>query len=212
MYLIDKTYFANKYQIDNILESNSGVSSKLDAYIETYVIDFLQKLLGAVDFEDLDSNIENGALNSDAPQRWKDLINGQTYTSNGQTYVWKGLLYTNGSVKRSLLTNYVYCMILADLETNNGKIVLNAKNVITNVPRTHFVNVWNELAVEFQHCNDLYNFMPTYFIDGVPFKDYYNDKKGNGYVTLSEFLNYRKSDFEKTNLTFIEAVNRLNLG
>lgn len=211
MYLIDNTYFKNKYQIDGILESANGVSSKLDAYIDNCVVEFLQTLLGAVDFEDLNSNIENGVLDENAPQRWLDFVNGTTYTKNGKDYVWKGLIYTNGSVKRSLLTNYVYCQIIADLETNNGTAVIETKNVVKSVMRSQFVTIWNELAEQFNSfCNQ--STATVTYIDGVPFYDYYGNTEDNGYVTMATFLKDHEEDYANVNLTFVQPQNRFDLG
>lgn len=210
MYLIDNTYFKNKYEIENVLESNSGVASKLDDYIETYVIEFLQKLFGAVDFEELNSNITAGVLDVGAPQKWLNFVNGETYTENGKTLVWRGLVHLNGSVKRSLLTNYIYCKIIADLQTNNGQATLEAKNVINNVMRSQYVNTWNELAKEFQCQNGVNGVYSE--INGVPFYDYYGSDTGSGYVTLSQYLTHKNNDFENTNLNFVQFQNRLNLG
>lgn len=210
MYLIDNTYFKNKYQIDGILESQSGVSTKLTAYIDNFVVEFLQKLLGAVDFEDLNSNITDGVLDSGAPQKWLDFVNGASYTDNGKTYVWRGLLYLNGSVKRSLLTNYVYCQIIADLETKNGTAVMETKNVVKSVMRSQFVNVWNELAEQFDVCNNIIGNVS--YIDGVPFYDYYGGSEGNGYVTMAKFLIDNKANYENVNLFIREYQNRFDLG
>lgn len=211
MYLIDNTYFVNKYQIDGILESNNGVSQKLNDYIENFVIDFLQTLLGAVNFTELDSFITDGVLDDNAPQEWKDLVNGKTYQKNGKTYVWKGLVYLKGSQKRSLLTNYIFCKIIADIETNNGLATISTKNAVKGVPRSHFVNVWNELCeqvgvmpIEHRRYTLTYHF-------GVPVYDYF--VKGcneNGYVTLFQYL--KDFDFEGVNYGFLEFMNRLDIG
>lgn len=210
MYLIDNTYFKHKYQIDGILESASGVSTKLDAYIDVYVREFLQKLFGAVSFEDLNSNITAGVLKSDAPQKWVDFVNGVTYTDNGKTYVWKGLLHLNGSIKRSLLTNYVYCKIIADLETNNGTSVIDSKNVVKGVMRSHYVSVWNELAEQFGQCNNIVGNVS--YVNGIPFYDYYGNSEGNGYATMAKFLIDHRVNYENVNLYFVEVQNRFDLG
>lgn len=211
MYLIDNTYFKNKYQIDGILESQSGASLKLNAYIENYVIEFLQKLFGAVDFEDLNSNITDGVLEDDAPQKWLDFVNGVTYTKDGKDYVWKGLLYQNGSVKRSLLTNYVFCKVIADLETGNGKNVIQTKNVQQQTMRSHFVTIWNELAEQFNSfCNNQIGTVT--YIHGVPFYDYYGMGEDNGYVTMATFLKDHEEDYANVNLTFVQPQNRFDLG
>ena len=204
MYLIDKTYFTNKYEIEQILEIDSKNAVTLNAYIEDYVVEFLQTLLGAADFTDLNNSIENGALKDDAPQRWKDLVNGCTYDDK----FWKGLIYQNGSVKRSLLTAYVYCKIIADLEANNGRAVIQTKNVKVNVMRSQFVSVWNEVASQFLQYSE--NGI-LQFVDGVPFYDYYQPAIGDGYVTLSQFLNDKSDVYTKTNLCFIEPINRLDV-
>ena len=154
MYLIDKTYFRNKLQISGLYDGNNGLETKLDDYISIYVIDFLQKLLG-VDFEDLKANITDGVLDAGAPQKWLDLINGKTYTKDGKDYVWKGLLYQNGSVKLSILANVVYCSLMHDLATGNGQISVDVKSSRMLVPRKNYVEVWNEIANQFNQSVDL---------------------------------------------------------
>lgn len=198
MYLINKTYFKNDLELP-VFDSNTGVSEKADDYIQIYVVDFLQKLLGSVDFEELNSNIVDGALSITAPQRWKDLVNGKSYEKDGKTYFWKGLLYQNGTVKLSILTNIVYCRLMVDLHTGNGKNVINVKNSLQLVPGRNFRNAWNEIALQLNYslpCRPKIS-----YVDGVRFTDYYaSGNQNNNYSSLADFLNDFKEVYENVNL------------
>jgi len=209
MYLIDKTYFRNKLQINGLYDSNNGIETKLDDYISIYVIDFLQKLLG-VDFEDLKANITDGVLASGAPQKWLDLVNGKTYTKDGKTYIWKGLLYQNGSVKLSILANVVYCSLMHDLATGNGQISVDVKSSRMLVPRKNYVEVWNEIANQFNQSVDLQPKIS--FINGVRFTDYYGGLSDNGYRTLTDFLIDFEENYPNVNICLgYEIINSFDL-
>ena len=209
MYLIDKTYFRNKLQVSGLYDGNNGLEKKLDDYISIYVIDFLQKLLG-VDFEDLKANITDGVLDTGAPQKWLDLINGKTYTKDGKTYIWKGLLYQNGSVKLSILANVVYCNLIHDLVTGNGQISVDVKSSRMLLPRKNYIEVWNEIANQFNQSVDLQPKIS--FINGVRFTDYYGGLSDNGYRTLSDFLIDFEEDYQNVNLCLgYEIINSFDL-
>ena len=209
MYLIDKTYFRNKLQVSGLYDGNNGIETKLDDYISIYVIDFLQKLLG-VYFEELKANITDGVLDAGAPQKWLDLINGKTYTKDGKTYIWKGLLYQNGSVKLSILANVVYCNLIHDLVTGNGQISVDVKSSRMLVPRKNYVEVWNEIANQFNQSVDLQPKIS--FINGVRFTDYYGGLSDNGYRTLSDFLIDFEYDYPNVNICLgYEIINSFDL-
>lgn len=209
MYLIDKTYFRNKLQISGLYDGNNGLETKLDDYISIYVIDFLQKLLG-VDFEEINTNIVSGVLEPTAPQRWLDLVNGKTYTKDGKDYVWKGLLYQNGSVKLSILANVVYCNLIHDLVTGNGQISVDVKSSRMLLPRKNYIEVWNEIANQFNQSVDLQPKIS--FINGVKFTDYYGGLSDNGYRTLSDFLIDFEEDYQNVNLCLgYEIINSFDL-
>lgn len=209
MYLIDKTYFRNKLQISGLYEANNGIETKLNDYISIYVIDFLQKLLG-VDFEDLKANITDGVLGTGAPQKWLDLVNGKSYTKDGKTYIWKGLLYQNGSVKLSILANVVYCNLIHDLVTGNGQISVDVKSSRMLVPRKNYIEVWNEIANQFNQSVDLQPKIS--FIRGVKFTDYYGGLSDNGYRTLTDFLIDFEEDYPNVNLCLgYEIINSFDL-
>ena len=209
MSLIDKTYFRNKLQINSLYDGNNGLETKLNDYISIYVIDFLQKLLG-VDFEELNTNITDGVLDTGAPQRWLDLVNGKTYTKDGKTYIWKGLIYQNGSVKLSILANVVYCNLIHDLVTGNGQMSVDVKSSRMLVPRKNYIEVWNEIANQFNQSVDLQPKIS--FINGVRFTDYYGGLSDNGYRTLSDFLIDFEEDYPNVNICLgYEIINSFDL-
>jgi len=209
MYLIDKTYLRNKLQISGLYDGNNGLETKLDDYISIYVIDFLQKLFG-VDFEELNTNIVSGVLKPTAPQRWLDLINGKTYTKDGKDYIWKGLLYQNGSVKLSILANVVYCNLIHDLVTGNGQISVDVKSSRMLLPRKNYIEVWNEIANQFNQSVDLQPIIS--FINGVKFTDYYGGLSDNGYRTLTDFLIDFEDDYPNVNICLgYEIINSFDL-
>ena len=209
MYLIDKTYFRNKLQVNGLYDGNNGLETKLDDYISIYVIDFLQKLLG-VDFEDLNTNIVSGVIEPNAPQRWLDLVNGKTYTKDGKDYVWKGLIYQNGSVKLSILANVVYCSLMHDLATGNGQISVDVKSSRMLVPRKNYIEVWNEIANQFNQSVDLQPKIS--FINGVRFTDYYGGLSDNGYRTLTDFLIDFEEEYPNVNICLgYEIINSFDL-
>ena len=209
MYLIDKTYFRNKLQINGLYDSNNGIEKKLDDYISIYVFEFLQKLLG-VDFEDLKANITDGVLDTGAPQKWLDLINGKAYNKDGKDYNWRGLLYQNGSVKLSILANVVYCNLIHDLVTGNGQMSVDVKSSRMLVPRKNYIEVWNEIANQFNQSVDLQPKIS--FIHGVRFTDYYGGLYDNGYRTLTDFLVDFEEDYPNVNLCLgYEIINSFDL-
>lgn len=197
MYLIDKTYFRNKLEIQGINDSNNGVATKLDDYIDLYVIDFLQSLFGVTDFEELNTNIVRGDLKTTAPQRWLDLVNGKTYTKDGLTKKWNGLIYKVGSVNKSILANVVFCKLFADLETNNGRFSIDVKSSIKNLPKSTYLEVWNEIAVNFLSNQD---YLPTItYKNGIKFCDWFG-QNNNNFVSLAQYLYDFETDFESLDL------------
>lgn len=145
MYLIDNTYFTGKYEIPSILEKQSGNAQTLNQFIDIEVPLFLQKVLGFHLFDELDSNINDGALISNAPQKWKDLVNGVIYNDNTQK--WNGLIYSINGYSMSLLTNYIWCKFLDDrnrIDGNGNANVIESANAKQGSLADQYMPIWNE--------------------------------------------------------------------
>ncbi|MGB0896887.1 MAG: hypothetical protein ACPGRW_06165 [Flavobacteriaceae bacterium] len=198
MYLIDSTYF-----IKDLIVPNKGVSldipnneESLDQYIDKYARQLLQNALGSVLFDELDSNITNGILDPGADQKWKDLVNGKSYTLSGTAYKWKGLLFTEGAFKGSILAQYTYYHWHLDQlsrMSRMGEVKGSAVNAQAVNSTSKSVKVWNQYIEMYQgYQSQGYTFS---YVNGVPFHDYFNTNNSSDYVCLLEFLIHNETDY-----------------
>ena len=193
MYLISATatYFKGQIAVSNLTEPNSSVGELLNVYIDERVRLLLQNLLGNVLFDDLDSNITNGVLDNDAPQKWKDFVNGVNYTIDGKTFVWGGV--------KELLAFFVYHEFKSDLLLKDDRI--QPKNVTVTNPNSHLVSVWNQFLSMYQSgtiCGCVRNY--SYVLN-------------NGYVSCLRYLLDKSTDFVDPNLYyFTNSPNSNSLG
>lgn len=211
--IIDETYFQKQYYVPNVDELNSRNKEDIRQYIETYVRLCLQDALGYVLFKDLEDNISNGNLNSDAPQKWLNLVNGVEYTKNGKTYYWKGLKYKEGAFKMSLLTPYVYYHWLKDNQSKVmgvGEVVLDAKNGINVNSTQRLVNTWNDFVRLYQEATYEYE-KTVYHYRGVKVTDYIGNSTNNNYVSLIKFLYDNDTDYPDAPLKCYKFENQLGL-
>lgn len=218
MYLIDFDYFIIDFQIPNLNEPNSDIANQLEIDIDRYSRELLQDCLGFDLFTLLDSNITNGNLNANAPQKFKDLVNGKTYQIDGKNKRWKGLIYTEGLYKSSLLTKYVYYHWLKNKVshlTGTGEKSIEATNTNSVNSTQRLVNVWNDFLIDYQGQDGCSQrslnsvFVSSY--NGVQFVDFYQNGNTNQFVSLIEFLQDNKTDFEGANLKIFEVKNQLGL-
>ena len=159
------SYFKGLTNISNAEDTapNSnllGNVSEAQLFLEEYERDVLTKSLGYSLYKDLKSNLEtlSGAtvetVKSSAAQKYKDLMSGKEYTIDGVLVHWRGLLFTEGALKRSLITYYTFFYFLeSDLSRHSG-IGLQTekgKNSKKADPRPKALRAWSkfyELTVE----------------------------------------------------------------
>lgn len=211
MYLIDGSYFIREYNVPNTTELQGNSSNNLEQYIDERCRLLLQKALGSELFANLDDNIESGVLDEDAPQKWKDLVNGTTYTKDGKDYTWKGLLQLDGTFKSSLLTPYVYYYWLKGNISSVlgvGEVVTNGKNA-TNVNSTQrLVEAWNDFLIQYQGNFSIKS--NVYIHNSVIIYDYYQN--GNSkYVNMLQFLKDNETDYPDATKEMFEFKNQLGL-
>jgi hypothetical protein len=209
MYLIDKTYFNGILNIPNIYEVNSDELNNLNKNIDKYARLFMQEFLGVELFIDFDSHLTGGVLNNNAPQKWKDLVNGVVYTINDKTFKWKGLIYTEGAINTSLIANFVYYFSYQNsINSSIGQVVINPRNGENVNPSEHLTRVWNEFI-------EMYQDVPVsspqqYFHNGVLFLDYYHNRQ-SGFVSLLQYVTDKKADYESINAPCLNYKNRFGL-
>tara|TARA_R110002153_G_scaffold236215_1_gene390338 strand:- start:235 stop:879 length:645 start_codon:yes stop_codon:yes gene_type:complete len=197
MYLIDETYLTRELSTPNT-ESGVDIDSSgnsITEYIDKYARLLLQNALGNVLFATLDGEIEDGNLKEEAPQKWKDLVDGTQYDYSGETYTWKGLRTIEGAFKESVLAYYVYYhYFLNNLSqvSSFGEVKASSVNSENVNPSAKLVATWNKYVKLYQGDRNRVEGNLT-FVKGVPFYDYYS---GNGgYVDLIQFLEHKESDY-----------------
>ena len=197
MYLIDETYLTRELYTPH---TKAGVDidssgNAITEYIDKYARLLLQNALGNVLFKLLDEQIENGNLKTDAPQKWKDLVNGVDYVYSGDNHTWKGLLDIEGAFKESVLAYYVYYhYFLNNLSqvSSFGEVKASSVNSENVNPSAKLVATWNKYVKLYQGDRTKVEGTLT-FVNGVPFYDYFS---GNGgYVNLIQFLEHKETDY-----------------
>lgn len=161
--ILTRSYFKADIHIPNAQDTapNSsllGNGSKLDLFIEDYEREVLTKCLGFDLYNEFYTQFENNELKPTAHQKWKDLLNGKTYELNGRTVKFKGLIFKQGNLERSLIAYYIFYQFLKDdIESYTGTGIKQekSKNAIAVSPIPKAVKSWRkffELAVG-QHFN-----------------------------------------------------------
>lgn len=226
MYIIDETYFNGGFEVPNVLELNSDAKENLDAIVNDKARLFLQEALGYTEFEDLDQYVIDGVFLEEiitgtelsqvitpTPQKWLDFVNGKEYTLNGNTYKWQGLIYLQGSLKKSILTNFCYYYWLEERQSQMsgvGEVVLDAKNANRVNSTQRLVRVWNEFVDKNQkQCNSILNGAVS-FVRGVRFTDYYSQNTSR-YVSLVKYLEDNQEVYPSANPRLYETKNQLGI-
>jgi hypothetical protein len=120
--IISRSYFKSIVQIPNAQDTapNSnliGNATSLDYYIEEFERDILVDCFGyplySEFINELDSSTSNG-LKSTANQKWDDLLNGKEYDIDGLPVKWRGLIFKDKLLDRSLIAYYVFCEFLSN--------------------------------------------------------------------------------------------------
>ena len=213
MYLIDASYFNREIAIPNVNELQGSASTELNEFIDGKVRLLLQEVLGYDLFTDFDADITNGVLKTDAEQKWKDLVNGKTYTKKDKQYRWKGLIYTEGTFKNSLLADYVYYFWLesnlSDM-TGVGEVVQTSKNAVSVNSTQRLVNTWNRFVKAVNGGDSFGKRGRFYWHGGVPIYDY-SQSDNSMYVDLFTFLKDNQPDYPQAPFTCFEYKNQFGL-
>lgn len=216
MYIIDETYFIKDLQVPNLSEMDSDNLAELETYIDKYVPELLQNLLGYDLFELLNSNLEPNRVDvkPTAPQKIKDLVNGKVYQVDGKNKKWKGLVYEEGLYKGSLLAKFVFYFWLMEkssLVTTTGEKLIDSQNAINVNSTQRLVGVWNDFLKDYQGNKTVNYRRNTVFVS-----NFQNHACGSNYiqsdfVSLLQFLSDHKTDFPIDNLFLLKPQNQLGL-
>jgi hypothetical protein len=150
MSLIDASYFVGELNIPNT--SSPAIAERLQVFIDKYERQFLEDLLGYELWKLLDTQITQEEENSPATPlpRLAILLDGVEYTDSGGTLrKWRGLVYVDGALPRSLIANYVYWHWMKDQATQTtglGEAATQAQNATLVSPTGKMVAACNEMA------------------------------------------------------------------
>lgn len=212
-YLIDETYFKRELFVPNADDQDRDAYNELQEFIDGKSRQCLKQALGRELFEDLDSNITSGNLDSGAPQKWLNLVNGTDYTVNGETYNWQGLLIQEGAFKKSLLAYYTfYHWLYYNQSTLSGvgEVVLQSKNAISINSTQRLISVWNEFVEMYQGKQNKYTYN-EYYHRGIKVIDWLGCNTNDYYVSLVKFLSDNDTDYPNATLKLYNVKNQLGL-
>lgn len=221
-YLINPTYFIKELTIPNANQTQIvGSADNFNQWIDKEARLVLQRALGYDRFSELDALIDgNGDLPSSSPQKWRNLVYGETYSYQSRDLHWKGLVFTEGSFKGSLLAHYVYAKWLEfQLSKQSGFGESRGVSVNSvNQNSTHrYVYIWNSFLEMYQ--GDIYINGFDLYREQLPRISYkrnirFVDYAGNNYstyVSLLEYLTHKEDVFPDTDRYIYEYLNTMGI-
>jgi len=212
MYLIDQTYFIKQYHIPNLNEMDSDVLSNLEQYIDKDARSVVKDALGYVLFKEFDEYVINGELDALAPQKWQDLVHGKEYLKNDEMVKWKGLAYSEGISKNSLLVPLIYHNWLKDnisQVTGVGEKVVSAQNAINVNSNQRIVGAWNDFLSMYQG-KILYKLPTSSIVRGIKFTDWTGTNFSDD-IHLIGFLEDNEVDFPNALKAIYNSKNQLGI-
>lgn len=211
--LINKTYFQGDITIPNTTEVQHD-NDLVGILIESKSYSLLESVLGRENVLSLKANLDiDGNLNEDAPERWKDLVNGKSYEINDQKFYFKGLIQKGDLYKTSLIADFVFCEWLRQTrsqQTMIGEVVVQGQNAINVGSTSKLVSIWNRFIVEFGA--GYYAKVRKHYVKGVLFYDYFNGSNSNN-VSLVQFLKHHSDIYEDCPLelpSYVENYGIIN--
>ena len=210
--IIDSTYFTGKelYIPSVVLQpsigsNNLNPSNALGQEIEDKESELMLDILGYSQANELYNQFEpSGAWKVTALAKWVDLVDGKDD--------WKGLRYTIGGKKVSLIAYYVFFYYLANdyhTYTTTGMQIAKSENAVTQDPSIKQVSIWNKFVKMY---------IGSQLINKVQFTDNWNGRamSFNGInlsneVTLYEFLTKNNNVYDVTHFKSKSVINYFGL-
>lgn len=144
MATIDASYFFGDLLIAQ--KSETSVASNLNLFIDEHEPRLLADLMGYDLYEAYKAGIAAGSPLA----KWTELRSGVAYTTrSGISTKWPGLIFTNGTAKKSLIANYVYWLWMentASDSTGTGEKITAAQNAANASPASKMIRAWNQMV------------------------------------------------------------------
>jgi hypothetical protein len=198
-------YIPNSVSQPSIGSVSPSASTQLTEEIESIEQSLLLDILGYEQLQELNAQFEpNGDWKVDALPKWVDLVDGKDD--------WKGLRYTIGTKKISLIAYYVFFYYLGmDFQTysTTGMQIPQAENSLTNDPSVKQVSVWNKF-VRMYVGNGMYDNGDVSSNWNGEYISFGDTRVGNE-VTLYKFLTNNRDIYDVTFFTNKTPLNYFGL-
>jgi hypothetical protein len=125
-----------------------------------------------------------------APQKWVDFVKGKTYTTNGTSYRWKGLIFPLGKKNVSLVAEFVYSKWVREQSSTMsglGNVAVEGVNARNVSAVDNYVNAYNSFVELYQ-----------------------GETKGN-YVSCRQFLKDNEADYPEAALPEFKYENQFGI-
>lgn len=169
MATIDATYFFRHLTVAQ--KSDTNVSNSLSMFIDEHEDQLLLDLFGYELYKAYKAGI---AVLPTPDAKWTDIRDGKEYTNRaGLLTKWRGLKYTVGSSKSSLIAAYVYWHWMqneATTTTGTGEKKANAQNADNASPAQKMVWAWNWMVDQIE---ELCEFLLSNETDYPEFQEQY---------------------------------------
>lgn len=210
--IIDAQYFQTKelYIPNSVAQPTIGsvspsATAQLNEEIDSIEQSLLLDVLGYEQLQELLAQFEsNGDWIVDPLQKWVDLVDGKDD--------WKGLRYSIGSKKVSLIAYYVFFYYLGmDFQTysTTGMQMPRAENSVTNDVSVKQVSVWNKFIA--MYVGDVIYGLPS--VQSNWNGDYINfsGKLVGNEVSLYQYLLKNSDVYDTSYFTFKKNLNYVGI-
>lgn len=167
MATIDATYFFGELNI----AQKTDVAASITMFIDEHEEKLLTDLLGYELYKLYKAGI---AVTPTPDAKWTAIRDGKEYTNrSGVLTKWKGLRFTDGTAKKSLIANYVYWHWLQNEASNttaSGEKVAKTGGAMEASPVHKMVRAWNQMV---NWNKELIEFLLTNYTDYPEFQNQY---------------------------------------
>ena len=223
MFLEDVTYFVGAINVPNksgyVNSTRVGNATGLQEAIDEHEKSLMLGALGPTTYDEFVAIFEtNGTLKAGIDAKWTKLVNGETYTVDGNSYKWRGLRYTEGTIKKSLIADYVYCKFSENNIIHLGGVgmqTLDANNATGHNAIPKITNIWNGFIKKYQgDMSSDNNGGPASFISGYGSTsgvDWANVSNRDYDVSLYQYLLDKNSDFPDVEFKLHSLMNSFGI-
>jgi hypothetical protein len=145
--IIDRSYFTGPLVIPQL--GSIPVQDTVDAYITMYEPELLSKVMGESLANALNQAIEDLGSDEDLDQRWKDILDGVSFTnSSSRPSKWVGLAPVN-QIPGGPIAAFVWFHYTRDTAAQNsgvGVVSATAENAVNVSPTFKLSQAWNSMV------------------------------------------------------------------